>query len=120
MTIISETLDRSTFTGCNVEELKKVLLKKCLSHIENGHIIEGNILHECKNELNYVYFESINNEFGQWPMKRYYQIVFSFLFFEEHYYNSNVIDAESGYTLEIVQSNFRGYLTHLLNRVNKL
>jgi hypothetical protein len=76
----------------------------------------GNVLHEKTEHFNLIYFEC---RYPSSFMKVYYQLVYSTLFIDLHYRNTNVIDLESkGYSLNDLKARFKNYLQFTLKHAN--
>lgn len=110
----------SDFFGININAVKSSIIEKCTELAGPDYRISGDVLHEYKNEMHYVYFNALPIGEGYTKgMHRYYKVVYSFLLIDRYYFSSNVIDATASYDIANVKEEFKGYLAHLTKLANK-
>lgn len=103
----------------NFDEILKAFCEKqlLLQATNASPVIIGNVQHFEKNDLNYIYFESTGDNATK-GLKRYHQIVATYMLFDVVYRDSNIIDIQCSYTIDELQKKFKNYLLNLLNKLD--
>jgi hypothetical protein len=85
-------------------------------NLNEEFVFIGDVIVRSNGSLNFLYFETYTKVDDY---KRYHKVVTDDYFIEIYWYESNVIDAGRGYTLQDVIDNFKRDLTYLLKEADK-
>jgi hypothetical protein len=113
-------------SNINTANVKKAFLGKCFEMIEKVSVAYekecyfiSDIEHEFCNDLNFFIFYSSFDSISK-GMKRYHIGVYSYLFFDLYYYDSNATDFKHFFTIEDVKKRFKNYCGGLKELSDKL